>query len=81
MPTIGQAVGSDVEVVIGVGGQGDYGPEGLLDEWLKGAGSSLGPLHEELIRGWNALDAGRHEELRSRVCDELYSRGFSPLMG
>ena len=64
---------------IALGGLGDYGLEGLPDEWLKGAESSLGPPHEELSKGWNVLDAGRQEEFRSRVCDELCSRGFSPL--
>ena len=62
-----------------MGGPGDFGLEELLDEWLKGAESSLGPLHKELIRGWNALDAGQEEEFRLNVCDELRSRGFSPL--
>ena len=47
--TIGQDVDSDVEVDISV--CGDYGLEGLLDEWLKGAEFSLWPLHEELIKG------------------------------
>ena len=59
MPTVGHDVCSDVEVDISVGAPGYYGLEALLDEWLKGVESSLGPLHEELIRGWNALDAER----------------------
>ena len=41
-PTVGQANNSDIEVDIDMGGPRDYGLEGLLDEWLKGAESSLG---------------------------------------
>ena len=46
----------------------------LFEEVLEGVGFSDGLLYEELMKGWNALDADKQEEFKSRLINELRRR-------